>query len=147
LGNTRWIVLDSTLNREEILARLSGRKVGSKRVWPRFAGTPAVLSIGESSFTLRAFGFWKRYGVEGTIEAVEGGSRIILQVTPEQRERVQAALAVALVVVAVPVVGLALPYWALGEKASLHQLSAGITVLVAVMAASIAAAGPGKVNE
>ena len=67
------------------MARLTDQTAGARRLRPRLGLSPMVLSVSESGFVLRAFGVWKRYSVEGTIELAEFGSRVILEVNPMER--------------------------------------------------------------
>lgn len=99
-----------------------------------------VLSVSESGFALRAFGVWKRYAVEGTIEPAEFGTRVILEVNPTERApALQAVAAGLLALTLVSLLGIGMPYWTYfraGDPLVWSSLATGLALLAALSIAA-----------
>jgi hypothetical protein len=131
MATTRWITLESGLPPEEIAGRLQGPAIGRRRVWPRLAGSPMVVSIDPDGFALRAAGFWRRYRVQGTVAAHDAGSRISVALEPISRfGRVMGALAALVAAGGVPLVGFGVAFWDFDSPAV--RFSSLVVVLAAV---------------
>ena len=118
------------------------------RVRPRLGGAPVVVSLTGDAFLLRAFGFWKGYLVEGTIDEQETGCRIVLSVSRAGRlKSLQGALAVTLVVAALPMVGIGIPYGALFGRWEVVLWSGAAVALAGVTAALVSFLGDPPVKD
>ena len=145
----RWLVLQSRLDPPEVMRRLQGSVVNKRRVRPRLAGAPIVLSTSESSFVVRAHGYWHRYLVEGSLEPADGGCRILLHVERAGRfAHLQTIGGIAVALAAVPLVGLGLPMWALFRVVHPAMVWCGAVLAVAlVVAGGLAATSSSAIRE
>jgi hypothetical protein len=133
VADERWVILDSKLAPAEVVGRLQGEVFCRKRLWPRLGGAPVVVSTTTSGFVARAYGFWKSYLVQGSVEPVEEGSRIVLRVGRAERlERLRATAVGALALTGV--VGFGLPIGALALSRKAVLLWGGAALGIGVLA-------------
>jgi hypothetical protein len=113
MSETHWITLHTDLAPTEVAARLQATRLGPLLIaWPRFAGRPFVVSVTPDSFAIRMAGYWKTYGIQGTVTGVEVGTHIVLEVEPIQiYGRVHAIAALLMVAAMVPALSIWLPLW------------------------------------